>query len=704
MLHQTDKKNTQTKKQKTFHLFLLLTSIIVLFVYQQHLAYGQQYVIVDRESGDRLTGIWRGATDTHFEIEYQGQVLRLPLTGHSLSFTSNLENVADRTAAKYFRNGLMLLELGLPEQAKNRFEAAIEEFPKYPEAHYQLGLLYKANGDNTNALARFRSVAILDATNFDLVPHFRELGDAALANEAYGEAVENYRMILQYYPEHESVPGLSYITGFLLVEQLADDNEGLSLLESAVKQYPDMLSHEKALFLIGKLQAKTGQLEDALHTLRGFILRYPVSDRIYEAHLIRAEVNLKLGRVEEAGNEAAQVHNMSVDETLKERAKQLLDQTRWTVYTVANNLPDNHVQAIAVDSTRLWVGTASGVMLFETAFNNWIPIPDVPQLINSSTGTVPDVQAIAVNPDEVWVGTRFQGAIHYDKRTGEIQTYPPTDGFPAWVKDIKMDDREVWFATDVGVIRNIRGTVDPLLVYNRQLSFIPVDDIETLLLTTTTVWGASMGGEVVMFNRETEEWSLYNSTEMRKGMTVVGFDTAEDQLLFTWFNTDEQSNGYFRADLDGLNGKSTTLHTGIADEIKLRNIYIEGVLDDSPVVVEENEAMPVDAPEPLIDEEFQSPAGVADPLTPESVLETEVLEVESQTEVSDIQPPPPPTPLVLWIATNDLFYVHQTRSGEWEDTMTPQIVAGELIIHAFAIGNGRVWIATNNGLAAMNLQ
>ena len=687
MLHQTFRKNTQTKKQKTFHLFLFL---IVLFVYQQHLAYGQQYVIVDRENGDRLTGIWRGGTDTHFEIEYQGEILRLPVTGHRLSFTSDLANVADRTAAKYFRNGLQLLELGLPEQAKNRFEAAIEEFPKYPAAHYQLGLLYKANGDTANAIERFRSVAILDAANFDLVPHFRELGDAALANAVYGEAVANYQLILKYYPEHESVSGLSYLTGFLLVEQLADDDAGLSLLESAIKEYPDMLSHEKALFLIGKLQARKGLLENALHTLRGFVLRYPVSEWVYEARLTRAEVNLKLGNVEEAGNEAAQVQDMVVDETLKERAKQILDQTRWTVYTVAEHLPDNRVQAIAVDGTQLWVGTPIGVMLFETADNNWRPIPNVSQPINSSTEIVPDVRAVAANSDEVWIGTRSQGAIHYDKRTGAVRTYPPIniDGFPAWVKDIKMDDREVWFATDGGVIRKIRGT-DPLFVYNSQQSFIPVDNIETLLLTPTAVWGASSDGEVVMFNREAEDeawaWSLYNSTEMRKGMTVVGFDTAEDQLLFTWFNTDEQSNGYFRADLDGLNGKSTTLHTGIADEIKLRNIYIEGIHDDSPVVVEESEA-----PELLIDEEPTVEA--SDPPAPEFSSETAALEIQPQT------------PLVLWIATNDLFYTHHTRSGEWEDTTTPRIVAGDLIIHAFTVGNGRVWIATNNGLAALNVQ
>ena len=692
MLHQTFRKDTQIKKQKAYHLFVLIASV-VLFVYQQHLAYSQQYVIVDRENGDRLTGIWRSGTETHFEIEYQGEILRLPLTGHRLSFTSDLANVADRTAAKYFRNGLMLLELGLPEQAKGRFEAAIEEFPKYPAAHYQLGLLYKANGDNANALKRFHSVAILDAANFDLVPHFRELGDTALAKEAYDEAVGNYRLILKHYPEHESVPGLSYITGFLLVEQLADYNEGLSILESAVQQYPDMLSHEKALFLVGKIRAQTGQLENALHTLQGFIIRYPVSEWIYEARLTRAEVYLKLGKTAEAGNEAAQVHEMSVDETIREHAKKILDQTRWTVYTVAEDLPDNQIQAIAVVDTQLWVGTPNGVMLFETAFNNWLLKAEIPQLINISTERVPDVTAIAANSEEVWVGTRSQGAIHYNKLTNEIQKYPPAEGFPAWVKGIKMDDTEIWFATDSGVVRKIRGTVDPPIVYNRQSSFIPADNIETLLLTPTTVWGASADGDIITFNREAEEWRPYNSTEMRKDRTVVGFDTANDQLLFTWFNSTEKSNGYFRADLDGLNGKSTTLHTGVEDEKNLRNIYIRGALDDSPVVVEENEALPVETPNPLIGE--APPAGTPNPPTSEFSPEAEALEV---------QPPPPPTPLVLWIATNDLFYTHHTRSGEWEDTATPQIVTGELIIQAIVVANGRVWIATNNGLAVMNVQ
>lgn len=686
MLYQKFIKQIYRKKQKTHCLFALI-AFTGLFFYQ-HLAHSQQYVIVDRENGDRLTGIWRGGTETHFEIEYQGQVLRLPLTGHTLSFTSDIANVQDRTAAKYYRNGLALLELGLPELAQRRFESAIEEFPRYPAAHYQLGLLHETNGDNAKALERFRFVAILDAANFDLVPHLQELGNAALANEAYAEAVDSYQLILRYYPEQESVPELRYITGFLLVEEVKDDDTGLSVLESAIQQNPDTSFHEKAFFLIGKLQAKTDRLEDALHTLQGFVRRYPVSEWVSEARLIRAEVNLKLGRTTEAQNEASQVHDMSADEAIKERAKQILDQTRWKVYTVAEGLPDNRVQVIASDDTQLWVGTPNGVMLFETVFNNWIPKADVPQLINSATAKVPDVQAIAVNSEEVWVGTRSQGAIHYNKLTGEIQMYAPANGFPAWVKDIKMDDAEIWFATDAGVVRKIRGPVDQSFVYNRQQSFIPVDDIETLLLMPTTVWGVSAKGDIVTFNREIDEWDPqpHRFTEIPEGTMIVDFDTAEDQLLFTWYNAAEKTNGYFRADLDGLNGKSTTIDVGKEDESDLRNIYIRGILDKTPVVEEGNETLPVETPD-LPSSEF-SP-------------ETEALELEEE-----VPPPPPPTPLVLWIATNESFYTRRTRSADdWEYTATPEIImSGKLTIHALIVVDNRAWIATNNGLATVSVQ
>lgn len=698
MFHQKFVKVGKIKKQKTHQLLALLT--LTLLFLCQHPAYSeQQYVIVDSENGDRLTGSWRSATDTHFEMEYNGQVLRLPLAGHTLNFTSNLAHVPDRTATKYYNRGLDLLVLGLPELAQRRFEAAIEEYPKYPAAHYQLGLLYKANGDNANALERFRSAAILDAQSLDLVPLFHELGDTALANEAYNVAVDNYQLILTYYPEHEDVPILKYLTGFLLVEELGDQSAGLSLLESAIKDYPDMAFHEKALFLIGKLQAEMNQLENALYVLEGFVTRYPQSEWIYEAHLMRATVNLKLGNFEAAANEAIYVDEISSDIEIEERAKQILDQTKWTVYTGVTGLPDNQIQAMTTDRTRLWIGTPKGVMLFETAYDKWIPFEIVAQLLNSALESVPDVTAIAANTEEVWVGTRSQGAIHYSQLTGEIQRYSPADGsptdsFPAWVKDIKMDETEIWFATDTGVIRKIRGGIEPFLYYNTHNSLLPADDIETLLLTPETVWGVSAEGNVVIFDRVRQEWDSYRSTAIREGMKIVGIDIAEDQMLFTWFNADEKTNGYIRADLDGGNGKSTTLHTGIEDASELRNIYIRGALDTSPITTEEPAVLPlepVETPEPTVSE-----------FSPESEFSSETEGVEEY--LSPIVPKPQ-IPLVLWIATNKHLYTHHTRSADvWQDTTTPQILTGELIVKSLVVVNNRIWLATSNGLATMNAQ
>ena len=106
------------QKYKIHTALFALIAFTGLF-FHQHLAHSQQYVVVDSENGDRLTGIWRDGTETHFEIEYQGQILRLPLMGHTLSFISDIENVPDRNRYEsIIDNGLALLELGLPELAQ----------------------------------------------------------------------------------------------------------------------------------------------------------------------------------------------------------------------------------------------------------------------------------------------------------------------------------------------------------------------------------------------------------------------------------------------------------------------------------------------------------------------------------------------------------------------------------------------------------
>ena len=661
-----------------------------IFFISASLAHSQQYVIVDSENGDRLTGVWRGANDTEFEIDYHGQVLRLPLKGRTIRFTSNLEHVADRTAVKHFRNGLDLLELNSPALAKRRFEAALEEFPKYADAHYQLGLLHQEAGETEAALARFRSVAMIDAANFELVPLLRNIGDTALAAENYTMAVNAYQLILNYYPEHESVRTLSYLTGFLHVEPMQDAATGLAMLEWAIKQFPDAPLHEKAVFQIGKLQTETGQLDNARHTLSRFVQRYPESEWVYEARLALAVANLKLGRKQEAATEANLVRTLSTDAALTERAEEILAESAWNVYTQAEGIPHNTIQAIAMNGTYLWIGTPKGVMLVETYLDGWMPIPSVANLINTHFETVPDVQAIAVNTTEVWIGTRNQGALYYNPETNEIIHYAPPDALPsAWVRAIQMDDTEIWFATDAGVVRQPRATGERF-VYNTQNSFIPTDDVHTLALTDTTLWVASRNGTIATFNRQLQEWHSYHSTETEEGTAITRFDVAEQKLLFTWFNATYQANGYFQAESNGDNGQSTTLLTGIEEPDDLAAIYIAGVIDTSSPEVDAS----LETPNSAVDE--NSGLEISPEETPRPEGEEGFLESSEA----------PGTPLVLWIATNDDVFVYYTRSGAdgWKTIRTPRTLIGESTAQCIAVANDRAWIGTSNGLATISAQ
>jgi hypothetical protein len=146
----------------------------------------------------------------------------------------------------------------------------------------------------------------------------------------------------------------------------------------------------------------------------------------------------------------------------------------------------------------------------------------------------------------------------------------------------------------------------------------------------------------------------------------------------------------------------------VYDENKLKNIYIRGAFDTSPIPEE-----PIAEEE--IEEEAEEEAAKAEEEAEVTLLEEveieDPLESEFFDETEDVMdeqplPPTPEVPLVLWLATNDMFYTHHTRSAdEWEYTTTPRIVTGGLMaIQAFVVANNRAWIATANGLVTMSVQ
>ena len=617
---------------------LLLTSI----------AYSDQFVIVDMENGDRLTGrlLNVNATNTHFEIEYNGQVLKFPLEGKTLRFISKLENVPDQTAAKHYQNGRDWLDLDFPELAKRQFESALEEFPKFADAHYQLGLLYKKDGDIEKALARFRSILLIDAENFNLVPLLQEIGDNAVAAEDYVQAVNAYQIILTHYPEHEAIPSLTYKTGFLLMKELKDTKAALELLQKAVEQFPNLPEHEEAVYQIGVLQAEVGEIENALRTLQQFVNRYPNSDWVDDARLKRAIIFLQMGKTENAVSEAKRIQN-SKDPTILKQVDEVIRASAWKIYT--QDLPDPKIQAIAVDGTSLWIGTPKGIAQIEIGTNGgWNANEAVPWMINENEhlSQVPDVRAIAVNDTEVWIGTRNQGIIHYNKNTNQVKNYAIAEGFPTvWIRDIKMDKNEIWFATDVGVVRRI---LDTGVQFHYHGDPVP-NDIHSIALTPEAVWVGTSRDDTAFFDRKSEIWKSKSFIDIESETQIVRFDVVGEQMLFSWYNPENKINGFFMANWDGSNPKKFTVSTGEENITELDDILVTGVVDKLPLASEdrEQEAMP----------------------------------------------------LALWLADYDFISIYYPHIGKYRGIIKyPKIVLDDLSIQSILVDDDRIWIGTTKGM------
>ena len=610
--------------------------------------HSEQIVIVDRENGDRLTGRWLRATDTHFEIEYNGQTLRLPLKGHQVSFTTDIANVPDRIAADHYIKGLQLLRLDLLELAKRKFEAALEEFPLYADAHYQLGILHKKDGELEKALVRFRSVLLIDNQKFDLVPVLTEIGEASVAIEQYAQTLDAFQLILKHYPEHDSVASIAYRTGFLLIKELNDPNAGFDVLYDAVQRFHQSPKHEEAVYLIGLAQAKKGEYQNALSTLKNFVNNYPESDWLDDALLERAVIYLQIGNTDDAVNEAKRARKKSRDPKLIAKADEVLQASAWNIYT--HNLPDPNIQVVVVDGTSLWIGTPKGIAQIVTeGTGKWSTSEAVALLINEHLSTVPDVRSIAVNASSVWVGTRNQGILHYNRLNNKVKNYTLANGFPSnWVRDIEMDDEEIWFATDTGVVRwELASGSQSHYIENSYVT----DDVYSIALTPESVWVGTSDANIAFFDRTSGNWEQRSFVDIDLNTQIVRFEVIDEKMLFSWYNVDERENGFFLANWDGSNGESYPIITGFTQENPLSHIFVTG--------------------------------------------QTEKMARGNNSDENDTQP----IHLDVWAAMNDSVTIYDSHMSEFIGIIKyPEIVLSDAVVQCIAVEKNRAWIGTSKGM------
>lgn len=615
------------------------------------IGYGQQYVSIYLENGDHFKGGWLGGDAEFVQIEVYNQQLSIPLREIVyITAYDDSRSIPNEAAEKYFLNGQTFLQLEMFEKAKASFMSAIQEFPKYIDAHYQIALLFQAEGNNDEALRYFGHVVKIDPSAYSMEAMFKEAGDAYLAAEEYRKAINAYLLLFRSYPGRYGAESAAYTAGFLLSEQLDELKEGLKVLQEAVAHFPGSQHRERASYLIGSIQSELGDAEIAVETLSNFIQNYPQSQWLARAYMARGNAYTQLRQNTSATADYNSVGPYTSNLKLKSEARKKRNESAWTIYTVSDGIPSNQIQAIAIDGETLWIGTPKGLAQIDLGMGTWQPVTDITDHINTlfEEEKPINVRALAVDGQELWIGTLNHGVIRYNKHTTFPEIFDRRNVLPDnTIYDIKIDSTndEVWIGTFAGVARHVRSTGDWMKYSKVAGDGLPADDIVALAVTPDRVWiGTSQNGMAV-YNRSMESWQnfgAFDNLDLKAGSEVVSFDVSTNKVFFTWNYSMDKANGYGEIQLDNL---SSTVEAVLrfVDLVPYQDIY---------VAVTEN------------------PGNMAGPAT-------------------------------VWIATNGGIWI-KTAEG-WRDPVEfPSSRLNSPIVRCIELGTNTAWIGTADGLAKID--
>jgi tetratricopeptide (TPR) repeat protein len=147
------------------------------------------------------------------------------------SFKQNLEaaTINPRDSSAHYNLGLIHQQRGELDQARERFQRAIEIDPDELDAHYQLGRIARAQGRLTEAIGHFEQVVQRDQTHAQQ-EIWREIGSTYIVAGQYADA----RQVLERFLDHRpNDPEALYLVGRAHAG-LGDSQEAASSMQACI--------------------------------------------------------------------------------------------------------------------------------------------------------------------------------------------------------------------------------------------------------------------------------------------------------------------------------------------------------------------------------------------------------------------------------------------------------------------------------------
>jgi ligand-binding sensor domain-containing protein len=222
-----------------------------------------------------------------------------------------------------------------------------------------------------------------------------------------------------------------------------------------------------------------------------------------------------------------------------------------TFYDKINSgLPDNHVIAIAVDSTgKKWIGTWNGLAVFDGT--TW-------QVYKTDNSSLPEnvVTAITVSPDNViWIGTINGNLIKIENAVWTIYNNSNSGMEQGDVYSIAIDNNNtIWTAIwDFGLVKFNGSAWSNLTSSNSDL---PSGSYYDINVVKDTIWVSTTGGLTRIIDTN---WTIYNYIDF--GLPGNAFyKTLEDDNGNLWIGT---AYGLIQLKPNGQKIKYTSQNSGL---------------------------------------------------------------------------------------------------------------------------------------------
>ncbi|MDD5067382.1 MAG: two-component regulator propeller domain-containing protein [bacterium] len=179
----------------------------------------------------------------------------------------------------------------------------------------------------------------------------------------------------------------------------------------------------------------------------------------------------------------------------------------WKSYSKKDVLPDNFINDIFLDEQYLWIATAQGLVQYDKKNRTWNTFTKANGLPDNN------ITCIYADKENYWFGTRYWGVAVFSRSTRTWKIYTSLDGIAGNnINCISGGSGDIWFGTRDGLSQLKYYEFLWKIFTSANTEFgLKRDTILSLVIDGDDVWCGTEGEGISKLNKYLETWVQFNT-------------------------------------------------------------------------------------------------------------------------------------------------------------------------------------------------